>query len=65
MRTANIIVPQAFLYEKHPSIAANMEKSNIADQVLQGWMVGILDVCDVRGKSCDKTGCAEFIDVCE
>lgn len=44
MRTANIIVPQAFLYEKHPSIAANMEKSNIADQVLQGWMVGILDV---------------------
>ena len=45
MRTANIIVPQAFLYEKHPSIAANMEKSNIADQVLQGWMVGILDVC--------------------
>lgn len=45
MRTAKIIVPQAFLYEKHPNIAASMEKSNIADQVLQGWMVGILDVC--------------------
>ena len=45
MRTAKIIVPQAFLYEENPQIAANDEKSNVADQVLMGWTVGILDVC--------------------
>lgn len=44
MRTATITVPQAFLYEENPNISQSNDKTKIADQVLMGWMVGILEI---------------------
>ena len=44
MRTATITVPKAFLYEENPNISQSNDKTKIADQVLMGWMVGILEI---------------------